>query len=114
MSFFAADPDGLLSTGSSAARLSPQAASVATKALHGYDSAAQAVGHPVLAAAFRAFGDAHAALHHSLGPEVAKAGASLAKGANALSSGQNDATAVQRSSASTGEETVEATRTAVR
>lgn len=91
MSFFGFDPEGLYAAGSSLAALDPQATSAATNALRGYDAAAAAVVHPVLSEAFTGFGDKYAALHHSLGPEVKRAGSHVAKGTNALSSGQNEA-----------------------
>lgn len=86
-------------------RLDPHASSIAEQALQGYSAAAAVVVHPVLRDAFKAFGDQHAALHHSLGPEVRKAGAQLATGTNALSEGQNESTATQQRSLAAAEQT---------
>ena len=103
MSFFGFDPDGLFSAGTALGRLDPHAASIADRVLQGYSSAAAVVVHPVLRDAFKAFGDQHSALHHSLGPEVRKAGAKLADGTNALSDGQNESTATQQRSLAAAE-----------
>ncbi|HEY7043564.1 MAG TPA: hypothetical protein VH419_07850 [Nocardioidaceae bacterium] len=97
------DTDVVFDAGAGAAKLGPAAAQIATSALHGYDTAAGVVHHPVLTAAFHAFADTHAKLHHSFASRVTDGGARLAKGSNAVSDAENDATHLHQQSFSVAE-----------
>jgi len=104
VSYYEMDPDVVYAGATGLKALSPEASRVALQALTGYSTAAGAVGHPVLSAAFFAFADDHSTLHHSIGPAIDSLANSLADGTNTVVDGQHESLAVQVSSVGVAED----------
>ena len=98
MSFYEMEPDVVYAGATALKSLSPEAARVSLQALTGYSTAAGAVGHPVLSAAFFSFADDHSTLHHSIGPAIESLAESFAKGTNSVVDAQNESRAVHTGS----------------
>ncbi len=103
MSFYEMEPDVVYAGATALKSLSPEASRVALQALTGYSTAAGAVGHPVLSAAFFSFADDHSTLHHSIGPAIDSLADSFAKGTNSVVDGQNESLAVHTGSINVAE-----------
>lgn len=103
MGYYEIEPDVVYAGATALNGLSPGASRVALQALTGYSTAAGAVGHPILAAAFFSFADDHSTLHHSIGPAIASLATSLARGTNSVVDGQDESLAVHTGSISEAE-----------
>jgi hypothetical protein len=101
--YFEIEPDVVYSGASALKSLSAEASRAALQALTGYSTAAGAVGHPVLSAAFFSFADDHSTLHHSIGPAIDSLATSFAKGTNSVVDGQNESLGVHKGSISAAE-----------
>lgn len=106
MSYYGMEPDTVQSVGKQIFDLEPEATTAVNGVLSSYLDASGAVHHPVVTAALTAYHDTHQKGHLSFPESVRALGSNTALGGKAIVDGNNEASAVQQSSARTQEDFV--------